>query len=262
MVKIVMVSFVVLGLALSVDAIGLVGRSRGHSPHAQRINEGGVYDHKKKNAAEREVREKAKKITIEKLEFPKDAKHSGVPIDMSSRIESLCGYEIGSIAKVPRHPKLDQNGNIVMTEKLKVPFRTCTQVELTYSKVNHALYSISVFSPAQKKMSDEAAWAEVEAMADAIKAKFGKKVGALQKCNMASSKTITSNMNIFSFQSLSIMARPSTIEKRGELKGGGSSSESGWVFSVSLTDRAMRDFKVEEPKPKSNEVSAQDVNAL
>ena len=72
MVKQVMVSFVVLGLALSVDAIGLIGRSRGYRPAAQVINDGGASERKrqqqKKNAAERQVREKARTITIQKLD--------------------------------------------------------------------------------------------------------------------------------------------------------------------------------------------------
>ena len=44
--------------------------------------------------------------------------------------------------------------------------------EVKYSKVNHALYSIRVFSPAQKKMDDEAAAEEQEAMSEAVTTKY------------------------------------------------------------------------------------------
>ena len=150
------------------------GHQRGYKngDPAKLINDGGAKEVKEKGAAVKKVRDKAKGITETKIEIPKDATYHGLAIDHSGRIMSLCGFEIGEIAKVPRHPVLDKDGNIVMTGKLAKPFRKCTQYEVKYSKVNHALYSIRVFSPAQKKMDDEAVTAEQEAMSEAVKETF------------------------------------------------------------------------------------------
>ena len=185
---------------------------------------------------------------------------------MSSRIESLCGYEIGSIAKVSRHPQLDKDGNIVITEKLKTPFRKCTQVERKYSKVNHALYYIRVFAPAQKKVTDESASAEVEAMSVALKAKFDEKISGFTKFDLTSGKTYRANMNVpplqESFQTLEVRCYKDNIEKRGVLKGSADArKELGWAFSITLEDRAMQSFVPDTPKP-ANDVSQKDVDAL
>ena len=194
-IKMSMVILAALGIAL--DANAIVGhRVQGRPTDAKLISEGGAAEQKKKNAAEKQTRAKAKEITIEKLEFPKGAKYRGSPINMSSRIESLCGYEIGSIAKVSRHPQLDKDGNIVITEKLKTPFRKCTQIELKYSKVNHALYYIRVFAPAQKKVTGEVAMAEVEAMGGALKTKFDEKISDFMKYDTPSTKSYSAHMHI------------------------------------------------------------------
>ena len=264
-IKMSMVILAALVFALDANAI-IRGHMRGRPTDAKLISEGGAAEQKKKNAAEKQARAKAKEITIEKLEFPQGAKHNSLPIYMSSRIESLCGYEIGSIAKVSRHPQLDKDGNIVITEKLKTPFRKCTQVELKYSKVNHALYYIRVFAPAQKKVTDEAASAEVEAMSGALKTKFDEKISEFTKLDFASEKTYRANMNVpplqSSFQTLEVRGYKDNIEKRGVLKGSADArKELGWAFSITLEDRAMQSFVPDTLKP-ANDVSQKDVDAL
>jgi hypothetical protein len=132
-------------LLLATDATAFTyvgGRQRGYKngDPAKRINDGGASAEKEKGATVKKARDKAKGITETKIEILKDATYNGLAIDHSGRIMSLCGFEIGEIAKVPRHPVLDTDGNIVMTGKLAKPFRKCTQYEVKYSKVNHALY--------------------------------------------------------------------------------------------------------------------------
>jgi len=260
-VKMSIVLLAALGFALDANAI-INGRVQGYKSDRKLISEGGATEQKAKNAAEKQTRAKAKEITVEKLEFPKGAKYNSLPIDMSARIDSLCGYEIGSIAKVSRHPQLDKDGNIVITEKLKTPFRKCTQVELRYSKVNHALYYIRVFAPAQKKVTDEAAMAEVEAMSGAIKVKFDEKISGFTKLDLTFEMSYRANMHIDSFQSLKVHGYKDNIEKRGALKGTTDArKELGWAFSVILEDRAMQSFVPDTLKP-ANDVSQKDVDAL
>ena len=245
---------VVVVLTLVAGAV-VGGRSYGYRPGsgAKSINEGGASETKAKGAAEKQARLKAKGIAAEKLELPQGATHHGMPINREARIESLCGFEIGEIAKLPRHPTLDKDGNIVMTGKLTKPFRKCTQYELKYSKSNHALYSIRVFSPAQKKMDDDAVWAEVKEMAAAVKAKFEEKIVSWVEVNIpnASSKTCIANPNTPTFQSFEIRAGKSKIEKKGKLKGSVDARlEQGWAFSLVLVDRGIYDFVPEQPNPE------------
>ncbi len=197
------------------------------------------FSRKERKDRKKKVRAKAKEITETKIEIPKDATYNGLAIDHSGRILSLCGFDIGEIAKVPRHPVLDKDGNIVMTGKLAKPFRKCTQYELKYSKVNHALYSIRVFSPAQKKMDDEAAAAEQEAMSAAVKTKFEGKVLSWLK----TAPSWPAQMKPLAHQSLTVNSFKDTIDKKYALKGTSESkAEKGWAFSVTLTDRVMHDY--------------------
>ena len=247
-------------ILLAAEATAFVGgHQRGYKngDSAKSINDGGAKEVKEKGAAVKKARDKAKGITETKIEIPKDATYNGLAIDHSGRILSLCGFEIGEIAKVPRHPVLDTDGNIVMTGKLAKPFRKCTQYELKYSKVNHALYSIRVFSPAQKKMDDEAAAAEQEAMAAAVKAKFEEQVLSWQKWP----SSWAAQMKLYAHQSLTVNSFKDTIDKKYALKGTAESkAEKGWAFSVILTDHAMHGYV---PKvPESDVETPEGVDAL
>ena len=249
-------------LLLATDATAFTyvsGRQRGYKngDPAKRINDGGASAEKEKGAAVKKARDKAKGITETKIEIPKDATYNGLAIDHSERIMSLCGFEIGEIAKVPRHPVLDKDGNIVMTGQLAKPFRKCTQYEVKYSKVNHALYSIRVFSPAQKKMDDEAAAVEQEAMAAAVKTKFEGKVLSWLK----TAPSWPAQMKPLAHQSLTVNSFKDNIEKKGKLKGSADArEEKGWAFSVILTDHAMHGYV---PKvPESDVEAPEGVDAL
>ena len=142
----IILSVVLLAIQAMAFVVGnqrvVYGRQRGYKngDPAKLINDGGAKEVKEKGAVVKKVRDKAKGITETKIEIPKDATYNGLAIDHSGRIMSLCGFEIGEIAKVPRHPVLDKDGNIVMTGKLAKPFRKCTQYEVKYSKVNHGKY--------------------------------------------------------------------------------------------------------------------------
>ena len=257
MKKALMIFSVVLLAAEATAYVG--GHQRGYKngDTSKGITKGGASEVKEKGAAEKKTRAKAKEITETKIEIPKDATYNGLAIDHSGRVLSLCGFEIGEIAKVPRHPVLDKDGNIVMTGKLAKPFRRCTQYELKYSRVNHALYSIRVFSPAQKKMDDEAAAAELEAMAAAVKAKFEGQVLSWQKLI----PPWHAQMKLYAHQSLTVNSFKDTIDKKYALKGTAESkSEKGWAFSVTLTDRVMHDYV---PKaPESDVETPEGVDAL
>jgi len=244
---------------LAAEAMALVpfGRhQRGYrtGDSSRRITDGGASKVKEKGAAAKKARDKAKRITVRKIEIPKDATYNGTSIDHSVRIMSLCGFEIGEVAKVQRNPVLDKEGNIVVTGKLVKPFRKCTQYEVKYSQVNHALYSIRIFSPAQMKMDDEAAAAELEAMSAAVKAKFDGKVLSWQKLT----SPWHAQMKLFAHQSLTVNSFKENIDRKHMLKGTG--PEKGWAFSVSLTDRAMHDYVPE--KPESDGEAPDGVDAL
>lgn len=246
---------VVAVLTLEAGAV-LSRRSSGYKPGSdvKRLGEGGASEVKAKSAAEKEARAKAKEISAEKLELPKDATCNGLPINLEGRIESLCGFEIGKIAKLPTHPKLDKDGNIIMTGKLAKPFRKCTQYELAYSKNNHALYSIRVFSPAQKKMDDEAAWTEVKDMAAAVKSKFGEKILSWGESNFkgVSFKTCRANLKLSTFQSFEVRVDKANIDKSNKLKGTADARpEQGWSFSITLVDRGIHDFVPKQPQPEA-----------
>ena len=119
-----------------------------------------------------------------------------------------------------------------------------------------------MFAPAQKKVSDEAALSEVEAMSGALKTKFDKKIGGFTKLDLPSSKSCRASMQAYSFQTLEVHGYKDNIEKRGVLKGTADARpELGWAFSVILTDSAMQSFVPETSKP-ANDVSQKDVDAL
>ena len=242
--KNILIMLVVALIAADAGAIvgnGYIGgRVRGYQngDKAKRLGEGGASEVKEKSAEERNAKAKAKSISESKIVIPEDWICGGSKVDMTGRITSLCGFEIGEVAKLPRHPVLDNEGNIVMTGKLKKPFRKCTQYEVKYSKINHALYSIHVFSPALK-MDKESASAELTEMAAAVKTKFDDKVLSW----FSSPTTYSANMKTFARQSLSVRAFVSDIDKRNKLKGTADAApEKGWSFSLELTDHAMHDF--------------------
>ncbi len=191
---------------------------------------------------------RAKKVSVEKLEIPDGSKHLGFPLDNKNRIDSLCGYELGLVVKVPVRPTLDDDGNILITQRLKKPFRKCTQATLSYSRINHALYGIKLFSDGDRKMTDDEAWQELENILDAIKAKFGDKVGLINKSKYF--MKIEASMGLYSAQHFSLSARKVDLVKKASMKG--TAPEKGWVFTVSFVDSAMHSYNPESKPAVAN----------
>ena len=250
------VMIILAAFAFQVDArIGSVsGRVNGYDPGRvpKTVSDGGASDAKAKGMPEKQARAKAKTISADRLVIPDDAKyHGNLSINKKGRIESLCGFTIGDIAKVPRLPTLDKDGNIVETGKLAKPFRNCTHYEVKYSASNHALYSICVFSPAIAKMDDDAAAKELDTMATAVKMEFDNKINRWTK----GPSLYIANMGASTRQSLRVESSLKPIDKRHVLKGTTDArEEKGWAFSISLVDRAMQEFNPDpqEPKPPEN----------
>ena len=251
------VMIILAAFAFQVDArIGSVsGRVNGYDPGRvpKTVSDGGASDAKAKGMPEKQARAKAKTISADRLVIPDDAKyHGNLPINKKGRIESLCGFTIGDIAKVPRLPTVDTDGNIVETGKLAKPFRNCTHYEVKYSAFNHALYSICVFSPAIAKMDEDAAAKELDTMATALKMKFADKIRHLSKY----SSFYLAKMETYTHQSLTVERYLKPIDKRHVLKGTTDArEEKGWAFSISLVDRAMQEFNPDPqvvPKPPEN----------
>ena len=94
-------------------------------------------------------------------------------------------------------------------------------------------------------MDDEAAAAEQEAMAEAVKTKFEGKVFSWLK----GGSLWRGQMKVFSHQSLSVNSYQEKIDKKHVLKGtAAAKAEKGWAFSVILTDRAMHDYVAKAPE--------------
>ena len=182
-----------------------------------------------------------------RLFLPKKLKGDVLPVNFQvnfkGRIRSFCGYEFGSIVKLPAEPTLDKHGNIIVTEKLKKPIYNCSDVELKYSNVNHALYSIRVFSPPQKKeMSDTELIAELDRMLDKFKEKAGNKFGSwikLPQLFIAQIDKATGQWIMLNAYQGKAVGRQATT---------GTAPEKGWAFSVQVEDSLFRKY---QPKAMS-----------
>ena len=244
------VLLVLVALAFQADArrVGSYNRVRGYDPGPvpKTIGEGRASE--VKGTPEKQTLAKAKTISADRLVIPDDAKyHGNLQINKKGRIESLCGFTIGDIAKVSRHPTLDRDGNIVETGKLAKPFRNCTHYEVKYSAFNHALYSICVFSPAIAKMDEDAAAEELDKMTEAVKIKFADKIH-----NVIKGPTLYAvNLGGSTYQTFRLARSLKVIDKRNVLSGTtGAREEKGWAFYILLTDRVMQEFDPNPPKPK------------
>ena len=112
-----------------------------------------------KNAPAKDAAAKSR-ATVRKRVLPGDLENGVVPlnfpVNFKGRMNSFFGYDLGLIVNPPAEPKLNRHGDFILTGKLKKPFRRCTQGELIFSGVSHALYSIRLFSPPQKKRMTDA----------------------------------------------------------------------------------------------------------
>ena len=179
-----------------------------------------------------------------KLVLPKIPNDGDMPVNfqvnLKGRIESFCGYELGSIVKLPAKPTLDKHGNIIVTERLKKPFHKCSQVELKYSKVNHALYSIRLFSPQQqKRMSDAEVTSELNGMLDELKAKLelGKEDATWTKLPQLFIVPVGKATGQW------LMLDACQDEANGQQAPKGTKPGKGWAFSVKLEDGLLWKYR-------------------
>ena len=162
-------------------------------------------------------------------------------VNFKGRLKSFCGYELGSIMKRPAKPTLDKHGNIIVTEKLRKPFRKCSQVELKYLKVNHALYSIRLFSPPQEnRMSDEEVTSELNGMLDEFKAKLelGKEDGSWTKLPQLFVVPVGKATGQW------LMLDACHGEDDGQHAPKGTKTGKGWTFSVKLEDSLLKKYQL------------------
>jgi len=255
--KFLTIIFVLLLLALS--TITLAGAIPTHIPYSKHTVRGpqsktdlsGKNVNSPNEAAAKKARNK--KVSSNKVELPNGAKPLGYPINTSQRIDTLCGYELGTIIKVPVRPTIDNEGNILVVERLRKPFRKCTQVTLHYSSVNHALYGIELFSEGDVKMSQDEAWDELKEMAKALKSKFNDKIICCDenKSFMSLSARMGTFMGNYSGQFITLSAQKKDIVKKSAMKG--IEPKKGWVLSLTLIDHAMHSYDPESALPSKLE---------
>ena len=190
---------------------------------------------------EKEQRERVKelrtKIAVDKFDSP-----AGL------RIGALCGYELGSVLKLPCDFKVDENGNVIVQAKLMQPFRKCTQVELRYSSKALALYQITLYSEDLKGMSEEEVQAEIEGMKAVLDAKFKAEIG-FWVANMAIiSPALQQHLEV-SYNGRK--AEKHSLDKNKKL-------EQVWTVSVMLRDLYFANFIPEEFKPPVDTESGYD----
>lgn len=265
MVKLKTVLAVALAaVVVSADAY-LSPRVRGNNAPGRKIGEVSP-----KEAMRREAAGKMAKASVRKLEISSDANVRGTPVDVAKRIESLCGFDIGLVAK-GFNPNVNDNGDIVVTKKLGRPFRGCRQAELVYSKENCALFQIRVFSE-PKNMSDDAAKAELQVYADAISRKFGNKVklgGEKQICFLDGHEAYAiehpaPGAACTTGQHLALCRDKVKLDNKSAMKKPGMPEEFDWAFSIVLVDDLMRRQPLSAPPPPASAPKARksDIDAL
>ena len=180
-----------------------------------------------------------------KLVLPKNPNDSTIPINfdvnLKGRVESFYGYELGAIVELPAEPTLDKHGNIIVTERLKKPFHKYSQVELKYSKVNHALYSIRLFSPLEKRMSDEELIVEFNGIVDEFRAKLklGKEDGSWTRLPQLFIVPVGKTTGQW------LMLDACQDEADGQQAPKGTKPDKGWTFSVKLEDSLLKKYQPE-----------------
>jgi len=192
-----------------------------------------------------EAAKRTAQIKVKKLELPQDAKdYVGRPIKSECRITSLCGYEPGKIAPKVSRPTVDDNGDIIVTEKLKKPFRMCNRATLRYSAKNSALYSIHLFSDPQSKLDENAAWEELTLMTEAFSAKFGDKISKWSS-NKAFKQSDAQFSGISGQKVIAKMIQKD-VPQRAALKGTAEKKKTGWELSLTLEDDFIKNADMDE----------------
>ena len=190
-----------------------------------------------------EAAKRTAQIKVKKLELPQDAKdYAGRPIKSECRITSLCGYEPGKIAPKVSRPTVDDNGNIIVTEKLKKPFRMCNRATLRYSAKNSALYSIRLFSDPQSKLDENAAWEELTLMTEAFNAKFGDRISKWHGSKVF--KQSDAQFSGISGQKVIAKMIQKDVPQRAALKG--TAEKTGWELSLTLEDDFIKTASLDD----------------
>lgn len=231
------------------------GTSRSRRCTTARIDEIGASTEKQKAMAVKKARALAKTIKVKKIELPENAQYLGVRVKAETRIETLCGYELGDVVKLSRKSVMDADGNIIVTEKLPKPFRKCTHVKLKYSALNHALYSITLYSEADKEMDEDVAWREVETMVALLDKRFSSKISSWWRNKPA--LLCKSSVGFYTGQSFCVEASRDAVVKRGALIGTQKARrEDGWKFSLTLLDKVIGNVRLDRPQPLELDDSA------
>lgn len=191
---------------------------------------------------EKERREKVKELyrQVADKQYEKPAGH---------RIGELCGYEFGSVLKLPCDFQVSEKGNVIVKGKLKKPFRKCTEVELCYSGKTLALCEVRLYSKELKGMSEAEVQAEIAGMKEVLGEKFKSKIRGWNR-----------NWAMFAIpvagQTLAVAYEGHEAKKLSLEKG--DNTEKVWTVSVTLFDQYFRDMQLDEPKPPVDKTSGLD----
>ena len=240
---------VVSAIALSLGAEAAVHRGVNDGrpdSDVKHIGGGGASAARGRNAPAKKADVRSRTGGGRKLTLPQKPKDGDMPVNfqvnLKGRIESFCGYELGTTMKLQAKPILDKHGNIIVTERLKKPFHKCSQVELKYSKINHALYSIRLFSPPQeKRMSDAEVTSELNGMLDELKAKLelGKEDGSWTRLPQLFIVPVGKATGQW------LMLDACQDEADGQQAPKGAKPDKGWTFSVKLEDSLLKKYRPE-----------------
>lgn len=185
------------------------------------------------NECQRVEDAKAEERAKDMMERLKNVSVPKVALDENGRIVSICGYELGTIFRKGPRFIVDESGDIVVSGRLKKPFRKCNQVTLRYSKNSGALYSIRIFSNPQENMDRNKADEELIAMTQALSAKFSDTISGWGR---TAKNTMSASYRNLSGQSLAAYMEEQEIGETGLVAAG----KCGWVFSVTLEDWRVR----------------------
>lgn len=212
-------------------------------------------------SCQRVADEAAKKRAKEMMARLKNVTVSKVSVEEGDRIPSLCGYELGTIFKKGPAFEVDESGDIIVSGRLKKPFRKCNWVALRYSKHSGALYSIRIYSNPLENMDEAKAKSERDAIMEALRTKFNDKISGWHKSLSIKNEITIASSVAFDRQSLTVDMSEQEIGFSGLVAPG----KKGWVFSVTLVDNKVKEINLFDKSADSAEqrgVDAADLEAL
>lgn len=191
---------------------------------------------------EKERREKVKELyrQVADKQYEKPAGH---------RIGELCGYELGSVLKLPCDFQVSEKGNVIVKGKLKKPFRKCTEVELCYSGKTLALCEVRLYSKELKGMSEAEVQAEIAGMKEVLGEKFKTEI---RGWNINSAVFTNPGANQYlevSYEGHDV--KKVSLEKENKM-------ERVWTVSVTLSDWYFWKLELDGSKPPVDTTSGLD----